>query len=117
MRDCESTKSTTDSHSIQTEGRSSAEAIHNSVGTRNATNSFGGSLDILYVQRKLPNSVEKNMMYKFGLLIYYFLNLIYLVFALVVHQDHSTYHVVHIVICLTGFLFELTALIVNKRNV
>ena len=89
---------------------------HNIMGIRNATYSFSGLLDILYEQRKLPQSFVRNMIYKSGLFVYYFVNFIYSTVVLAVHKEHITYHVVYIFICLTGLLFELIVIIVNVKK-
>ena len=86
------------------------------MGSRNAVNSFSGFLDILYELTKLPGSFIKNIIYKLGLLIYYFVNFAYSIVALAVHKQFIAYHIVYVSICLIGLIFELIAITVDVKR-
>ena len=86
------------------------------VGTENASNSFSGLLDILYEENKLPWGFVKNMIYKLGLLIYYFANFVYFIVAVAVQRENLAYHLVYMFICTIGFLFELIVIIIDVRK-
>ena len=89
---------------------------NDNIGSKNATNSFSGFLDILYELKKLPGSFVKNIIYKMGLLIYYIVNFIYTVIALAIHKQLIAYHVVYISICLTGLIFEFIVMIIDIKR-
>ena len=68
---------------------------------------FGGFLNILYRQKKLPWSLGLKILYKFGLLMFYLTNFIYPVIVFAVEREHVGYNVVCILISAIGFCFEL----------
>ena len=80
------------------------------VGTQSVKNSFKGFLDILFSHKKLPWRFSINLIYKLGLLIFYFVNFVYQTTAFAVQGDHLAYYITYIVISLIGLthgLFEV----------
>jgi len=68
---------------------------------------FAGFLDIMYCQKKLPWSLGAKILYKFGLLLFYFTSFIYPVIVLAIEQKHAGYNIVCGLISLISFSFEL----------
>ena len=68
---------------------------------------FGGFLDILYRQKKLPWSLGLKILYKFGLFVFYLTSFIYPVIAFAIERKHVPYNVVCILISGVGLCFEL----------
>ena len=80
------------------------------VGTQSVKNSFKGFLDILFSHKKLPWRFSINLIYKLGLLIFYFVNFVYQTTAFAVQGDHLAYYITYIVISLIGLahgIFEV----------
>jgi len=80
------------------------------VGTQSVKNSFKGFLDILFSHKKLPWIFPINFLYKFGLLIFYFVNFVYQTTAFAVQGEHLVYYITYIIISLIGLahgLFEV----------
>ena len=73
--------------------------------------SFGGFMDIMYRQKKLPWSLGLKILYKLGLLVFFCTMFIYPVIVFAVEQEHAAYNVVCGLISLIGFLLELYDLI------
>ena len=71
----------------------------------------GGFMDIMYRQKKLPWRLSLKILYKFGLLVFFFVNFIYPIIVFAVEQEHAGYNVVCGLISLIGFIFELYELI------
>ena len=68
---------------------------------------FGGFLDILYRQKKLPWSLGLKILYKFGLFVFYLTSFIYPIIAFAIERQHVPYNVVCILISGIGLCFEL----------
>ena len=102
----------TNSFITRSEGTRNARNV---IGITNASNTFSGFIDVLYDQRKLPSGFAKNMLYKIGLLLYYSAQSIYSI--AVAQKEHLPYHLIYIMVSLTGFLVEciITTMYVKKR--
>ena len=85
-------------------------------GTRNASNSCKGFLDIMSKQEKLAFGFAKNIIYKLLLLIYYFTNFIYSIVAVSIQGEHFAYYLGYLFISLTGLIFEATVIVVDIRE-
>ena len=72
---------------------------------------FGGFMDILYRQKKLPWSLGLKILYKFGLLVFFLTGFIYPVILFSIEQEHAAYNVVCGLISLIGLCIELYDLI------
>jgi len=77
------------------------------VQNEDVKNGFKGFLDILARQRKLPWSLGAIIVYKFGLLIFYFINFLYPIIVFAVEQENAAYNIVCFIISLIGLVYEL----------
>ena len=93
-------------------------ASNNIIGIRNASHSFSGFIDILYVQRKLPQSCPKNIIYKLVLFIYYLANFVYSIVTSALQKElvHPPYHISYIVISSIGLLFESIVILIDLKS-
>ena len=76
-----------------------------------ASNTFAGFVIIMHETKKLPQSSVMDTIYKLGVLIYFFANLIYSIVATALQREHFPYHVVYMSVSLIGFVFELVVMI------
>ena len=79
-------------------------------GFQNASNTCCGFIDIMHDKKKLPWGF--NTIYKLGLCIYFFINVIYSIVATSVQRDQPPYHLMYVFISLFGFVFEFSVIII-----
>ena len=103
---------------VSSEGTQETTDNNNNMGNYhiNASNSFSGFIGILHENKKLPWSSRKNMMYRVGLLAYYFANFMYSIVATAIQGEHVVYHLVYIFISLFGFAVQLTVMIFSSSR-
>ena len=77
------------------------------VGRQSILNSFKGFLDTLSSQKKLPWRFGINLLYKFGLLTFYFVTLLYQIIACGVQGEHIAYYITYILISFIGLIHGL----------
>ena len=76
-------------------------------GKCNMSNSFSGFIDVLHENKKLPWSCDKNLIYKFVLLVYYFASVVYSITAALMKKDHIPFHIIYISISSFGLAVEI----------
>ena len=86
------------------------------MGKLNASHSFSGFIDILYKNKKLPWSCEKNFLYKAGLLAYFSANLVYSITAAAIQKEDLVYYLIYIIISLIGSLSALGVMILHIKK-
>jgi len=77
------------------------------IGRQSIFNSFKGFLDTLSSQKKLPWRFGINLLYKLGLLKFYFVTFLYQIIAFGVQGEHIAYYITYILISLTGLIHGL----------
>ena len=86
------------------------------IGKHSASNSFGGFIDVLHENKKLPWSCRKNLVYKVGLLVYYFVNFIYSIVATVIQKEKFAFYLIYMSISFTGFLFKFVVATIHLKQ-
>ena len=86
------------------------------MGKLNASYSFSGFIDILYKNKKLPWSCEKNLLYKAGLFVYFSANLVYSIIAAVIQKEDLVFHLIYIIISLIGFVSTLGVMYMHIKK-
>lgn len=89
---------------------------NNNEGTRNTSNSFSGFIDVMYEKKKLPRSCGVNLMYKVGLVVYFFANFVYAIVAATLQKEEVVYYVIYGCLSLIGCVFELILIIAYIRR-
>ena len=84
------------------------------MGKLNASHSFSGFIDILYKNKKLPWGCKKNLLYKAGLFVYFSANLVYSIIAVIIQKEDLVFHLIYIIISLTGFVSGLMTMHIKK---
>jgi len=110
-----------DNNSEESTGRNEITVVHFTltnylrhpnrfVGEQSVKNSFKGFIEILYSHKKLPWIFPINLLYKIGLLVFYFVTFVYQTTAFAVQGEHLAYYITYIIISLIGLahgLFEV----------
>ena len=86
------------------------------TGKHSASNSFSGFIDVLHENKKLPWSCRKNLIYKVGLLVYYFANFVYSIVATAIQKEQFVFYLIYVSISFTGFLFKLVVVTVHIKQ-
>ena len=77
---------------------------------QNASYTFRGFIDIMYANKKPPLRFAQNTIYKLGLCVYFFANLIYSIVAAAVQSDHLVHHTTYVWISFIGFVIEVVVI-------
>ena len=97
-----------------TDGQNTTD--YHTMGTCNASHSFSGFIDILYKNEKLPWGCEKNLIYKVGLLVYFFANFVYSIVAAALQKEHLAFYLIYIFISLIGSASGIGVLIMHIKK-
>ena len=89
---------------------------NNNPGKRNTSNSFSGFIDVLHEKKKLPWNCGINLIYKFGLLVYFFANLVYAIVAAALQREEVVYYTIYGCISFIGCVFEIIIVTVYIRK-
>ena len=79
---------------------------------QNATNTFSGFINIMHDKKKPPLRFAQNTIYKLGLCVYFFINVIYSIVATSVQRGQLPYHLMYVFISFIGFVIELGVIII-----
>ena len=77
------------------------------VQNEDVKNSFRGFIDVLAKQKKLPWGLGARILYKSGLVIFFFINFLYPIIVFAIEQKHAAYNIVCGLISFIGLVYEL----------
>ena len=104
-------------HAARQEDSEDATDSHNmDIEKLNTSHSFSGFIDVMHDKKKLPWDWSKVIIYKVGLLVYYFANFIYSIVAAAVQREPFVFYLVYMIVSFIGFLFKLVVIIVHIKK-
>ena len=113
--DCEGRQNIVNHCTVESGGGQNTTGDH-ITGKLNASHSFSTFIDILYKNKKLPCSCEKNLLYKAGLFAYFSANLVYSIIAAAMQKEDLVFYLIYIIISLIGFVSVLGVTIMHIKK-